>query len=667
MAFVPRSIPGCEIWLDGTNVNGNGTNPANDSRFSTWVNLGESSNNFFQGGSNIQPTYDANEKGVVFTRSRVTRMNSLISTNDTAATAALVFKWQPSSIVTGIQIAMGPSVGDGPFFFGFCNSTSNMFMGKYVAASNQRFSSRLATANQRAILINSYQIGVTSGFNIRYNGAATTTTPTTAITSLARGIFRLGASIGGTQQPYDGYMFEVLYYPGQVLSISQREQLEGYLAWKWDLFSELPTEHPFRFYPPGAQLISPLNDLLLLNTRTNSGSLLLPSSFALPNRVITVKDIGGNFSISSLSLYANNQIDTFQGSTSILTLSNNWDFAKVMSDGAGKWLLMDGTIMPSYTFEERLTVFSTLTTTSASSFTTVGASTIQLVDASTGGTSNLYQSNGVLCFGDVPIGGTGGGSSLFLRPQSVFQPTSIPSLNLWLDAADSNTVIGKSNISWLDKASGLLFNTIGGTLNTTYSNNLVNLFLSGYLKNASGSIIAPPTFSFFIVASNSQPSLANASLFYCSPLGAGNVGIFLQWPWNAPPYQHRYLYRLPVGTSGGVNSIIPYVASASLPLTLGSFFRSTVGATFQLGQGINGTLPSTLNDSQSGTMAPCSNIVLGANDNAGVPFSGSYAEILFFSTFLQPQQREQVEGYLAWKWGLVANLPSDHPYKNVLP
>ena len=28
---------------------------------------------------------------------------------------------------------------------------------------------------------------------------------------------------------------------------------------------------------------------------------------------------------------------------------------------------------------------------------------------------------------------------------------------------------------------------------------------------------------------------------------------------------------------------------------------------------------------------------------------------------------EKIEGYLAWKWGLVDNLPSDHPYKDGRP
>ena len=29
--------------------------------------------------------------------------------------------------------------------------------------------------------------------------------------------------------------------------------------------------------------------------------------------------------------------------------------------------------------------------------------------------------------------------------------------------------------------------------------------------------------------------------------------------------------------------------------------------------------------------------------------------------------RQTIDGYLAWKWGMTANLPSDHPYKNRRP
>lgn len=48
-------------------------------------------------------------------------------------------------------------------------------------------------------------------------------------------------------------------------------------------------------------------------------------------------------------------------------------------------------------------------------------------------------------------------------------------------------------------------------------------------------------------------------------------------------------------------------------------------------------------------------------------FNGQCAEILLYSEALTVAERQTIEGYLAWKWGLVANLPSTHPYKNSPP
>jgi len=43
--------------------------------------------------------------------------------------------------------------------------------------------------------------------------------------------------------------------------------------------------------------------------------------------------------------------------------------------------------------------------------------------------------------------------------------------------------------------------------------------------------------------------------------------------------------------------------------------------------------------------------------------NGQIAEVCLFPSVLSQSDRELVEGYLAWKWGLVNNLPSTHPYK----
>jgi len=46
--------------------------------------------------------------------------------------------------------------------------------------------------------------------------------------------------------------------------------------------------------------------------------------------------------------------------------------------------------------------------------------------------------------------------------------------------------------------------------------------------------------------------------------------------------------------------------------------------------------------------------------------NGAFAEVILITDFTTVT-REKIEGYLAHKWGLTANLPSGHPYKNLPP
>ena len=58
---------------------------------------------------------------------------------------------------------------------------------------------------------------------------------------------------------------------------------------------------------------------------------------------------------------------------------------------------------------------------------------------------------------------------------------------------------------------------------------------------------------------------------------------------------------------------------------------------------------------------------IGSLGNNGVPLVGDYCELLIFDSLLSDTDRQKVEGYLAWKWGLEANLPAGHPYENAAP
>ena len=47
--------------------------------------------------------------------------------------------------------------------------------------------------------------------------------------------------------------------------------------------------------------------------------------------------------------------------------------------------------------------------------------------------------------------------------------------------------------------------------------------------------------------------------------------------------------------------------------------------------------------------------------------NGFIAEVVVTDPLLSTADRQKLEGYLAWKWGLEANLPADHPYKSAPP
>ena len=51
----------------------------------------------------------------------------------------------------------------------------------------------------------------------------------------------------------------------------------------------------------------------------------------------------------------------------------------------------------------------------------------------------------------------------------------------------------------------------------------------------------------------------------------------------------------------------------------------------------------------------------------GEPSDCDIAEVILYNSVLTTLQVQQIEGYLAWKWGLQGNLPVGHPYKNAPP
>jgi hypothetical protein len=60
-------------------------------------------------------------------------------------------------------------------------------------------------------------------------------------------------------------------------------------------------------------------------------------------------------------------------------------------------------------------------------------------------------------------------------------------------------------------------------------------------------------------------------------------------------------------------------------------------------------------------------IYIGTRGDTGASFQGVFYEIIAYNTVLSTTERQTVEGYLAWKWGLQAQLPSTHPHISAAP
>jgi hypothetical protein len=54
---------------------------------------------------------------------------------------------------------------------------------------------------------------------------------------------------------------------------------------------------------------------------------------------------------------------------------------------------------------------------------------------------------------------------------------------------------------------------------------------------------------------------------------------------------------------------------------------------------------------------------LATNNGIDTPWIGNISEILVFPRIISVGERQQIEGYLSWKWGLQTYLPFTHLYR----
>jgi hypothetical protein len=96
--------------------------------------------------------------------------------------------------------------------------------------------------------------------------------------------------------------------------------------------------------------------------------------------------------------------------------------------------------------------------------------------------------------------------------------------------------------------------------------------------------------------------------------------------------------------------------------TASTIFYFNTDSTLQYNEYSNGTLNTSTSTSYYNDLGNKLTIGMDGANNTNFGFNGDISEILIYNRTLNNTERRTNEGYLAWKWDLITDLPSTHPY-----
>ena len=412
--------------------------------------------------------------------------------------------------------------------------------------------------------------------------------------------------------------------------------------------------------------ISTSAELVLLNTTTRAGVVILPTTTTIPGRILTFKDTRGTFGTNPITFSTAAANQSLENNAIRLTYNDPFGSYSFLAGYDNKWYTIGGSRMYAASISSITTISLTSQAISSGNIT---VSTLQFRDTATTSTNtlfslstNVYYSSPVSFFS---LGPTKAPKPLFVPTRRPFLPTQISGNILWLDAADPNVFTGGT--IWYDK-SGTLNNATNGTpgstnmptvtkwtnglnaaqfivarANSMKTTNVIPAFNVSYFLVLRINTLVTPLAQNFIMINNvdGQRQLDTASTTFPT-----NLRFTTNSPSGSPTINNS------VGQSEG------FLVALTIPTT-------TAGTTFAY---FNGSITPSASQTPLYTPATANSThYFGSANGSSGYITADYGEILIYNTVLSQANQQQVEGYLAWKWGVVGNLPSNHPYKNSPP
>ncbi len=241
-----------------------------------------------------------------------------------------------------------------------------------------------------------------------------------------------------------------------------------------------------------------------------------------------------------------------------------------------------------------------------------------------------------------------------------WNPSNITT-KLWLDADSGvNTTSGYVD-AWNDRSGNgtNMVQTANSrptlTANALNSRPVLSFDGSSNFLRSSQSVGVNQAFTVYSVVRNTSPSTQRDYLFDGTANDATRCLISL----NHNNTVQVYAGQLP--SAGGTVSW----ADSSIQTPTGFFIVAAIFNSSSTQIGVNGTHTSnnlTIHTNSLGSMT------IGANyRNSNDFFEGDIAEVIIVDGADSQANIDKIEGYLAHKWGLTADLPSAHPYKTTAP
>ena len=259
---------------------------------------------------------------------------------------------------------------------------------------------------------------------------------------------------------------------------------------------------------------------------------------------------------------------------------------------------------------------------------------------------------------------------------------------LWLDAADLSTISTGTGVSELRDKSGNgrhVTQGTGGTQPTLTPGGLNGrnvLSFNGsqwltspaavstwnFLHNTNGSSV----FAVWKSGNISDPNAAYG-LLGTSAVATANIGYALITDDRVASSRNEKVIAQIVRGASGVATLGNLSADQAHPPNVPTILSHIADPN-------NGTAANrsflrankTLTQANVDTNAPSASnasfaLQIGACGNNASPLTGYIAEIVVLASLASTQVRQQIEGYLAWKWGLRDSLTAGHPFANCPP